>query len=112
MLQADGTARRHVGKQLMLQLVAAVLLIGLLAMGIIGLCVKSHVGQQCDWCDGFACPRIKWWECRLSSELTTNIAPVGSPVPGVSPAFSPSSPTPASPTSPISTNDTVTVDYG
>ena len=93
----------------MLQLVAAVLLIGLLAMGIIGLCMKSHVGQQCDWCDGFACPRIKWGECRLSSELTTNIAPVGSPVPGLSPAITPSRLAPASP---ISTNDTVTVDYG
>lgn len=93
----------------MLQLVAAVFLIGLLAIGIIGLCVKSHVGQQCDWCDGFACPRIKWWECRLSSQLMTNVTPVDSPVPGVSPAFSPSRPTPASP---ISTNDTVTVNYG
>ena len=104
-MQADGTARRHIGWQLTLQLVAAVLLIGMLAIGVVGLSLKSHVGQQCHWCDGFACPRIRWWECQLSSELTTNIAPVSSPA-GVSPSFSPT------PSAPISTNDTVIVDYG
>lgn len=96
------------GWQLTLQLVAAVLLIGLLAIGAVGLAVKGRVGQQCDWCDGFACPRIRWWECQLSSQLTTDITPVTSPAAAASPSFTPR------PTSgaPSSTNDTVTVDYG
>ena len=107
--QDDGTARHHVGWQLMLQLVAAVLLIGLLAIGVVGLSLKSRVGQQCDWCDGFACPRIKWWECQLSSQLTTDITPVTSPAAGVSPSVTPSRPNSSSP---VSTNDTTTVNYG
>ena len=107
--QDDGTARRHLGSQLMLQLVAAVLLIGLLAVGVVGLSLRSHVGQQCEWCDGFACPRIKWWECHLSSQLTTDITPATSPAAGVMPSVTPSSPTS---TAPISMNDTTTVNYG
>ena len=109
LMQDDGTARRHMGWQLTLQLVAAVLLIGLLAIGVVGLSLKSRVGQQCDWCDGFACPRIKWWECQLSSQLTTDITPVTSPAAGVSPSVTPSRPNSSSP---VSTNDTTTVNYG
>lgn len=89
--------------QLVLQLIAAVVLIGLLAVGIIGLSVKSHVGQECAWCDGFACPRIKWWDCQPASTLTT----------GVSPTAETSSPvSEATPSAADSSNGTTTVNYG
>ncbi len=103
LLQADGTARRHVGWQLILQLVAAVLLIGVLAIAIVGLSVRSHVGQECSWCDGFACPRIKWWDCQPASTISTGTSPVAeisSPVSESTPASSSNS------------NDTTLVTYG
>lgn len=45
-MQADGSARRHVGWQLILQLVAAVLLIGMLAIAIVGLSVGVMSGRN------------------------------------------------------------------
>ena len=47
--------------------------------------------------------------CHAKSQHSITLRPVGSPVPGVSPAFTPSCPTPASP---VNTNGTLTVDYG
>ena len=106
-LQSDGTARNHVGWQLLLQLVAAVLLIGMLAAGIVGLTQKSHVGQDCSWCDGFACPRIKWWDCQPAGTIVSDVSPsaVSAPAQRNSPV---AQPTPASGRA----NDTVVVDYG
>lgn len=103
-LQADGTARNHVGWQLTAQLVAAVLLIGMLAVGIVGLSIKSQVGQECSWCDGFACPRIKYWDCQPASTIST----------GTSPSADTSSPiSEASPeTSSSLNNETTTTIYG
>lgn len=102
-LQADGTARSHVGWQLTAQLVAAVLLIGMLAVGIVGLSIKSQVGQECSWCDGFACPRIKYWDCQPASDIST----------GTSPSADTSSPvSEASPETSSSLNNETTTTYG
>lgn len=101
--RTDGSPRRHVGWQLILQLVAAVLLIGMLAIAIVGLSMRSHVGQECSWCDDFACPRIRWWDCQPASTISAGISPVAessSPVSEATPASSGNS------------NDTTLVTYG
>lgn len=117
LVQADGTVRRHTGCCLVVQLVATSLLIAILAIGIIGLTVKSDVGQDCDWCDGFACPRIKWWDCYLADQDSsrtpaTTVTTPSSPAPSTTGGPSLESTPSTTPAASSSNSDTTTTNYG
>lgn len=60
------------------QLLLAAVVVAIVAFGVLGLELKSDLGQQCGWCNDVACLDVSWWECDSSG-----IAVAGTPNCGV-----------------------------